>query len=277
MFFLGAEGGRPGRAASLAAMHFAAGATVVSLASVTLVYLTAVGPAFAVFSLGAFTGLALVMAVAAPRLALPGQAFGAANQVTLARAVLVSLIAGLLAPSAPGGYLAAWAAVAIAATALSLDGVDGWLARRSGRVSSFGARFDMETDALLALVLSLLVFSFDKAGAWIIAAGGARYAFLLTGKALPQLRGTLPPRWRRQAVCVLLIVALTICLAPVVEQPFSGVVAAIAVMAVAWSFAVDIVWLWRRPKHGDADDRFAMVGRGAGGLRPGDHLRMGGA
>ena len=277
MHTLGSAGGASGRAASLAAMHFAAGAAAVSVVSVFLVHMTAVGPGFAVFSLGTFTGLALLMAAVAPRLALPGPVFGAANQVTLARAVLVSLIAGLLAPGAPGGYLAAWAVVAFAGAALLLDGVDGWLARRFARASSFGARFDMETDALLALVLSLLVFRFDKAGAWIIAAGGARYAFVVAGTVMPQLRGTLPPRWRRQAVCVFLIAALTVCLVPAVKAPISEVLAAVTLIAVGWSFAVDVVWLWRQAKHGDDDEAIELVGRGGRRLGPSDSLGMGGA
>ena len=38
--------------------------------------------------------------------------------------------------------------------ALLLDAVDGGVARRTGTVSGFGARFDMEVDAFLILVLS---------------------------------------------------------------------------------------------------------------------------
>ncbi len=241
------------RVAQLAVMHFAAGAVCVSLVSVYLVNVTAVGPAFAVFSLGVFTALAVMMIAVAPGAALPDGVFGAANQVTLARAVLVCLIGGLLAPTAPGGYLAAWAAVIVAGTVLLLDGVDGWLARRLRRASSFGARFDMETDALLALILSVLVFRFDKAGAWIIAAGAARYGFLLAGVVLPQLRRPLPPRWRRQAVCVVLIGVLTMCLAPPIGPVWSEALAALALAAVVWSFGIDVVRLLRQPRHGGSE------------------------
>ena len=38
-------------------------------------------------------------------------------------------------------------------------------------VSAFGARFDMETDALLILALSVLVWRHAKAGAWVLASG----------------------------------------------------------------------------------------------------------
>ena len=249
----GVAGVAHSRAGQLAAMHFAGGVAVVGLVSVYLANVTVIGPGFAVFSLGIFTALAVMMMAVAPGLALADRAFGAANQVTMARAVLVCLIGGLLAPTAPGGYLAAWAAVIAAGTVLLLDGVDGWLARRTRQTSSFGARFDMETDALLALVLSVLVFQLDKAGAWIIAAGAARYGFLLAGMVLPRLRRPLPPRRGRQAVCVMLIGALTLCVVPAVTPIWSEALAALALAAVVWSFGIDVVWLLRQPRCGRSE------------------------
>ena len=63
---------------------------------------------------------------------------------------------------------------------------------RSNEASSFGARFDMETDALLILVLAALVWQHGKAGPWILAAGLMRYAFVDTdefAKASPRESG----------------------------------------------------------------------------------------
>src|SRR6185436_14514828 len=86
----------------------------------------------------------------------PFPTLGPANQVTLVRATVVALLAAaLFEPADP--RVAAIAVVATAMTAV-LDGVDGWLARRTGMASPFGARADMETDALLILVLSLLAW-----------------------------------------------------------------------------------------------------------------------
>ncbi len=252
MQIIGSAGGAYSRAGQLAAPHFAAGAAGVGLVSVYLVNVTVIGPGFAAFSLGIFTALAAMMIAVAPGLTMADGVFGAANKVTMIRAVLVCLIGGLLAPAAPGGYLAAWAAVVAAATVLLLDGVDGWLARRTRRVSAFGARFDMETDALLALVLSVLVFQLDKAGAWIIAAGAARYGFLLAGLVLPRLRRPLPPRRGRQAVCVMLIGALTLCVAPAIAPIWSEALAAMVLAAVVWSFGIDVAWLLRQPRYGES-------------------------
>ncbi|MEZ5583441.1 MAG: CDP-alcohol phosphatidyltransferase family protein [Candidatus Competibacteraceae bacterium] len=74
-----------------------------------------------------------------------------------------------------------WLMILIAISVVLLDGVDGWLARRSNTVSDFGARFDMETDALLIAVLALLVWRLDKVGVWILLAGALRYLFVAAG------------------------------------------------------------------------------------------------
>ena len=63
--------------------------------------------------------------------------------MTLTRASLACGVGALVAACAAGRLL-----VALAAVALVLDAVDGRVARRTGTVSPFGARFDMEVDAV---------------------------------------------------------------------------------------------------------------------------------
>ena len=60
------------------------------------------------------------------------------------------------------------AAAGLAATVL--DGLDGWLARRAGMASAFGARFDVEVDALLIQALAILTWRYGKAGPWVLLA-----------------------------------------------------------------------------------------------------------
>ena len=173
--------------------------------------------------------------------------FGAANQVTLVRAALVALLFGLAAEAAtPAG---AWLAVGVALLASALDGVDGWLARRLGLSSAFGARFDMETDALLIVALALLVWHFDKAGYWVLLAGLLRYLFILSGALLEWLRRPLAPSRRRQTVCVLQILLLVFCLLPPVSPPWSQSAAALGLLLLVWSFTLDVIWLARRARH----------------------------
>ena len=66
--------------------------------------------------------------------------------------------------------------------ALVLDWVDGQVARRTGTVTAFGARFDMEVDAFLILVLSVYVAG--SFGPWVLAIGLARYALLAAERVL---------------------------------------------------------------------------------------------
>ena len=176
----------------------------------------------------------------------PNARFGAANRVTLARLALIALIAAGIGETLVDADTMAWSVIVVGTTAALLDAVDGPLARRNGLASEFGARFDLETDALLVLVLSLLVFNFDKAGAWILAAGLMRYAFVLAMKPWPWLARPLAPSQRRKAVCVAQISCLLVCLCPLIPLPWSRALAAISLAALAASFAVDIAWLIRR-------------------------------
>jgi hypothetical protein len=73
-----------------------------------------------------------------------------------------------------------------------------------------------------------------------------RYAFVAAGWALPWLNGALPQRMRRKVVCVVQIAVLAALLAPVLQPPVSTGLALAATALLAWSFAVDILWLARR-------------------------------
>lgn len=176
----------------------------------------------------------------------PHEAFGPANAVTLIRAGLVALVAATLFAPAPSGD-AALLIGGLAFVILALDGVDGWLARRTGLASTFGARFDLEIDALFVLVLSALAFTHGKAGAWVLLIGAMRYAFFFAGRLTPKLEAPLPESMRRKAVCVVQIAALGLLLLPQIEPPHSVWIAAMALALLTWSFAVDIRHLLSRP------------------------------
>jgi phosphatidylglycerophosphate synthase len=188
-------------------------------------------------------GVILLLALTHLRPHHPFPRIGPANYVTTVRAALVSLVAGLVGePSTPP--LAA-AAVAVSALALALDGLDGWLARRTRLASAFGARFDMEIDALLILVLSILAWQYGKAGVWVLASGLLRYGFVAAGSIWTWLRRPLVPTVRARAMCAAQIVGLILALVPVITPPASARIAVMSLAALAYSFAVDILWLWR--------------------------------
>ena len=164
---------------------------------------------------------------------------GLCNIVTLARLGLACLLVGTLL--SPGW--APWPVFAIAGAAFALDGVDGYLARRSGLSSAFGARFDMEVDSLLALTLAALAFQSDAAGVFVLLLGLPRYAFGLAQIFMPWLNRPLPPRFTRKVVCVVQIAALLLMVFPPATSPVTDIVAALAALALVWSFWRDIAWL----------------------------------
>lgn len=168
------------------------------------------------------------------------------NHVTAIRALIVALLAALMFTSARIDL--AWFAVIAATIVAVLDGVDGWLARRTGMVTAFGARFDMEVDALLILVLAILAWRWDKAGPWVLMSGLLRYVFVAAGRVWPWLRAPLTPTRRARVICVVQIVALIVAVAPIIPPPLSTFSSAVGLLTLAYSFLVDTVRLWRTAK-----------------------------
>ncbi|MCG8598130.1 MAG: YceI family protein [Kiloniellales bacterium] len=212
-------------------------------------------------------GLVVLAVLVAARRFLPGGRFGCANGVTLARAMLICPLAGALVLAALDATLA-WLFFALALVAFLLDGVDGWVARRRQECSHFGARFDMETDALFVLVLSLLVLNAGKAGPWILLSGLLRYLFVLTGLAWAPLGAPLPPSLRRKAICALQVGVLVICLAPIVPAAWSAGLAAVGLSALIASFVCDVSGLirqaWERRRETlSRDSRWLAFGQRA--------------
>jgi len=175
----------------------------------------------------------------------PFAQFGSANQVTATRAGLVVLVAGLIGESRLPPIAATAAAVGLAATVL--DGLDGWLARRQETASAFGARFDVEVDALLIQALAILAWRYEKAGPWVLLSGVMRYAFVAAGWLLPWMQRPLAPTFRGRIICTVQTVALVFTIVPAVRPPLSTMIAAFGLAALCYSFLVDTLRLWRSP------------------------------
>jgi len=173
----------------------------------------------------------------------PGDRLGPASWVTLARATLAVGVAALVADSfahrTPVALL-----VTLSAVALALDAADGWVARRTGTATALGARFDGEVDAFLILALSVYVAS--AYGAWVLAIGAARYAFLAGEWGLPWMRTTLPPRRWRKVVAAAQGVVLTVAAAEALPRALAQALLAAALIALAASVGECTWWLWRR-------------------------------
>ncbi|MEO9015320.1 MAG: CDP-alcohol phosphatidyltransferase family protein, partial [Terrimesophilobacter sp.] len=188
---------------------------------------------------------------------------GPADWVTLTRAVLVSGVTALVADSldrpTPVTVL-----VSLAGVALVLDAVDGRVARRTHTVSTLGARFDMEVDAFLILMLSLLVA--PDVGEWVLAIGFARYAFVAAGLFLPWLRASAPPRRWSKVVAAIQGIALTIAAAGLLPQVVIGIILLAALAMLGESFGREVWWLWRhrQPDHSRTVSKAAAVTAVAG-------------
>jgi phosphatidylglycerophosphate synthase len=167
----------------------------------------------------------------------PSGQFGAANAITALR-LLLTLSLGWL------GLRTLEAPVALLVLAIfALDGLDGWLARRSGQASDFGARFDMECDALLVLVCALLLYLHGRLGAFVLVAGALRYAYVLVLAVLPQ-GGREAPRSRlgRYVFAVLMLSFI----ASLALLPGHRWLALGAVLLLCVSFARSMYWSVRR-------------------------------
>lgn len=165
-----------------------------------------------------------------------------ADRITLARAVLVGGVTALVVESfarpVPPGVLAGFAAAALA-----LDAVDGRVARRIGTVTALGARFDVEVDAALVLVLS--VFAAHLLGPWVLLPGAAHYLLLGAGGRWPWLRRPAPPRPWCKVVAAVQGIALTAVAAGALPRPVAAVAMAVVAALLAESFGREVWWLWR--------------------------------
>ena len=166
----------------------------------------------------------------------PSGRFGAANLVTAVRLVLVFAL--IFMPNhlrRPGAGLLLMAFFA-------LDGLDGRLARRSGQASKFGAAFDMETDAFMTAIASLVAVEVGCVGWWMLLVGAMRYVFVVvTYKFVSEPEPPRPTgRWAFSSLMVGLTAALTVD-----WSPFDWLAAA-GGLAVLLSFGRSFVWVTTR-------------------------------
>lgn len=180
---------------------------------------------------------------------------GPGGRITLFRALLACVVAGLTAESYLGADNVALV-TALATVGLVLDAVDGPLARRTGTESALGARFDMEVDAFLIAVLSLYVA--PAAGWWVLAIGAIRYVYVATSWVLKWLRRPLAPRYSAKVVAAVQGIVLTVVASDLLPPLVAQVALAIALALLVHSFAHDVRKLWRErveplpPLPGDA-------------------------
>ena len=171
------------------------------------------------------------------------RSLGPAGRVTLARAVLVGGVTALVTTNRIDTDAPVVLIVLLGVVALVLDAVDGRVARRTGTVSELGARFDMEIDAFLILVLSVSVSR--SVGPWVLAIGAMRYAFAVAAWVAPWLRAPLPPSRARKVVASIQGITLLVAVSGVLPEPVTAGLVGVALATLVWSFGRDVGWLWR--------------------------------
>jgi phosphatidylglycerophosphate synthase len=173
----------------------------------------------------------------------PEQRLGPASWVTLARATLAVGVAALVADSFTRATPVALL-VTLAAVAIALDLIDGWVARRTRTATALGARFDGEVDAFLIAALSVYVA--PALGAWVLAVGAARYVFGVGEWLLPWMRAPLPARRWRKVVAAAQGIVLTVAAADVLPPAIVQASLLAALAALTTSVGECVWWLWRR-------------------------------
>jgi phosphatidylglycerophosphate synthase len=112
--------------------------------------------------------------------------------------------------------------------------------RRTNGTSAFGAHFDMETDALVVLVVDLELFLRGQLGVWILTTGLLRYAYVVCVALVPPRGGEMPRSTLGRNAFGALVVGLAVALAS--PGPVGTAGAVIGTLAVTLSFARAFQW-----------------------------------
>jgi CDP-diacylglycerol--glycerol-3-phosphate 3-phosphatidyltransferase len=168
---------------------------------------------------------------------------GGANAVTLLRGALFAWVAGFVVVPPTGTLM--WVPAALYGAGVSLDAVDGALARATGRVTPLGETLDVEVDSLGFVVAPLVGVLAGHLPAPYLAVSVAHYAFL-GGRRLRELRGLptfdLPDRPERRVLAAVQMAFIAAALAPATPPLFGTVGAVLSGGPVLLGFARD--WLY---------------------------------
>jgi len=126
---------------------------------------------------------------------------------------------------------------------ISLDGLDGFLARRFKQVTDFGGIFDMETDSLFVCLTSILLFERGLIGAWILLIGFFRYFYVVLISFLGLAQFTEKRTKFGPTIAVLLFIAVIIpfALPQNIYMPCLIIASTLVSLSFIWSFCLLIV------------------------------------
>ena len=154
------------------------------------------------------------------------------NALTMLRIVAVPVVVVALLGEIPHGDR--WAVIVFTAAALT-DGLDGWIARRKGDVTTFGKLMDPLADKLLVVAALVSLVSLDRLQAWIAMVIIARELAVTGLRAVAVEYGVvLAASWLGKLKTALQVAAI---IALIAVDP-----ATTAVDIVVWAALIVTVW-----------------------------------
>ena len=170
---------------------------------------------------------------------LPTLGYG--NRLTIARGLMLALLAGFIFSPRPPGWLA-WLPAILYTIAAVLDHLDGYVARITNHSTKLGEMLDMEYDVIGIFAAVLLAISYGQLPVWYLGIGLAREIFL-AGHWLLRKSGKpvydLPPSSDRRLIAGLQMGFLSVVLWPVLAPPVTTVGAVLFALPMVVSFGRD--------------------------------------
>jgi glycosyltransferase 2 family protein len=170
----------------------------------------------------------------------PSGQFGLANAVTTLRLLLT--LALLIGVDQQPAHVPAFTALTI----LSLDLVDGWLARRFAGEGRFGAVYDMEVDAVFVLSLSCTLWARGVGGLWVLMAGLWRYLFVVVPLIVPSRGGEAPRSIYYRFAYAVMVVSFVLAL--VVPADLGRLLSTFGTVVVSASFLRSFYYRYSPPQ-----------------------------
>lgn len=186
----------------------------------------------------------LILGVGAGRSLRRGEPWTLADHVTTTRLGLILVFCATTLSDI--GF--SWSTVLIGAVALSLDGVDGVIARQTGSTEA-GAIYDESVDALFVLILGIVVL--PVWGPWTVLPGLMFYLFHAVAFFRRTWQRPLPASTLRKTIAAAQGILLLTAGSPLaLTYTWIGIgCVGLALVSLAVSFARDLFWL-EQQKHG---------------------------
>jgi CDP-diacylglycerol--glycerol-3-phosphate 3-phosphatidyltransferase len=174
----------------------------------------------------------------------------------MARGLLYAATAGFLVLS-PASAVVRWAPALCYGVGASLDFVDGWLARSTGRTTTLGAKLDHAFDTLGFLVAPLVGVAWGRLHVAYLSLSAARYVYR-AGLAWRRRRGKsvgdLPDSRVRRPLAALQMGFIAVALAPVVPATITRPVSLLVVVPSLAVFVRDYFVVAGRAGNREGDE-----------------------